>query len=245
MANISTYLQNSWLNTQRNVAFTALANVYFGLFSVAPTMPAGTGGTELTSGTAPGYARIAVPAASLSAASGGVLQNGTAITMAAASGTWPTAVAWGLWDALTAGNLLWAGTLVGQNDVQSLPLIGTGLSGTYTINYGGFGNTAAIPETATAAQVQEFLEEVTGIGAGNIQVTGATYSATGGTYTVTAIGALANASQTLATVNTAGLTGVVTSFTPSKTTNGSSGSKTLGNTDVFSLPINALTLSIA
>lgn len=91
------------------------ATVYLALFSAAPT-DAG-GGTELTAGTAPGYARIAItndatnfPAATT--AGSGKAEKKLAVqhsTPPNSSGVaWPTVVAWALMDASVGGNqLLW------------------------------------------------------------------------------------------------------------------------------------------
>ncbi len=241
MANLTTYLANSYLNTLRNVSFSALSNVYFGLFSSAPTMPAGSGGTELTSGTAPGYARIAVPAASLGAASGGVMANTSAVTMAAATGSWPQAIWWGIWDAITSGNLLWAGQLVGLNDIQTITTTGTPGGGTFTLTFGGQ-TTPAIPYNATATAIEEFLEGLTSIGDGQVSATGGALP-TG--VIVTFIGTLANASQTLMTHSDSLTGGSAPAVAIAHTQVGATGAKTLGSTDVFSLPIGTLSLSIA
>lgn len=88
----------------RAVASTAPASVHLALYSVKPALD-GTGGTELTGGTAPGYARVA---ASFSAFASGNSENSAQIDMPANSGgsNWPEVVAWGLCDANTAGNIL-------------------------------------------------------------------------------------------------------------------------------------------
>jgi hypothetical protein len=241
MASMTTFNQNALLNTQRGVTYTGLANVYLGLFSAAPTMPAGTGGTELTSGTAPGYARIAVPAASLGAASGGIILNTSVITMAAATGAWPAAIWLGLWDALTVGNLLWAGVLAGVNDVQTLTTTGVPTGGTFTLTFGGQ-TTPAIPYNATATAIEEFLEGLTSIGDGNVACTGGPLP-TG--VVCTFIGTLANASQTLMTHADSLTGGSTPAVVNTHTTTGASGTKTLGSTDVFSIPIGSLSLQVA
>lgn len=103
--------------------YTRPASVYVSLYSVAPT-DAG-GGTELTSGTAPGYARVTVTnnATNWPAASGGVKSNGTAIDFPANSNivggaAWPTVVAFGIHDASTAGNLLFWATLTTNRTIE-------------------------------------------------------------------------------------------------------------------------------
>lgn len=88
----------------RAVASTAPASVHLAAFSVKPALD-GTGGTELTGGTAPGYTRVA---ATFSAFSAGNSENSAQIDLPANSGgsSWPEIVAWGIFDASTGGNLL-------------------------------------------------------------------------------------------------------------------------------------------
>ena len=75
---------------------------YLGLLSEMPTATAA--GVELTSVNAPGYARIAVPAASWGASTNGQKTNTAAITFAAATADWPNVVGIQFFDALTNGN---------------------------------------------------------------------------------------------------------------------------------------------
>ena len=91
--------------------FTHPATVYLALFTVTPTSAGG--GTEATGGA---YARVAItnnstnwPAAS--GAGPGVKANGTAITYPTATVAWGTVVAWALFDAASAGNMLYWGSL--------------------------------------------------------------------------------------------------------------------------------------
>lgn len=88
----------------RNVSYTPPATVYLAAFSVKPALD-GTGGTELTNGTAPGYARVAMTFAAFVA---GVADNSIVLNLPANSSgsNWPEIVAWGVFDALTAGNLM-------------------------------------------------------------------------------------------------------------------------------------------
>jgi hypothetical protein len=111
----SNFLENElldhWLGA---AAYTAPANVFIGLFTVAPT-DAG-GGTEVTGGA---YARVQVAnnATQWPAASGGSKSNANAINFAQASADWGTVVAFGIFDALTSGNLLawgWLGNDAGR-----------------------------------------------------------------------------------------------------------------------------------
>lgn len=92
-------------------AFT-LPTAYIALFS-AVGIDAGTGFTELTGGTAPGYTRATTSGATWNAASGSApctISNAANIVFPTNSGggNWPAVIAWGLYDALTTGNpLFW------------------------------------------------------------------------------------------------------------------------------------------
>ena len=96
-----------------NTAFTAPATVYLALYTVAPT-DAG-GGTEVTGGS---YVRKSVVnnTTNWPAASGGLKENGVEFTFVTATADWGTVVAFGIFDAATAGNLLyWAGLTVSKS----------------------------------------------------------------------------------------------------------------------------------
>lgn len=115
MSSASDYLENAILNhVFRNTALTSPATVYMGLFTVAPT-DAG-GGTEVTGG---GYARQAV---AFSAPSGGAISNSAIEEFTASGANFGTIVAFGLFDAPTAGNLLAWGTITSAtiNDGDTL-----------------------------------------------------------------------------------------------------------------------------
>jgi len=102
---LSTALNNKLLDhILKTTPYTVPTNIYIALYSVAPT--AAGGGTELTGG---GYARIVSDTWSASAA--GATSNPGAITFAAATGDWSAAVAFGIFDAITAGNFLAWGDL--------------------------------------------------------------------------------------------------------------------------------------
>ena len=107
-----------------NAAYTAPATVYIALFTVAPT-DAG-GGTEVTGGA---YARLAITnnATNWPAASAGLKSNGTIFTFVTATANWGTVLAMGIYDAVTAGNLLYWGDLtvskaVNNGDTASFPV---------------------------------------------------------------------------------------------------------------------------
>lgn len=121
MAGKSDYLENKDLDHNLGTTtFTKPTAVYLGLYTAAPT-DAG-GGTEV-SGNA--YARQAV---TFAAASGGSTSNSGAVTFPAATPSgWGTIVAVGIFDALSAGNLLyWAALspnqVVGANGVLNFPI---------------------------------------------------------------------------------------------------------------------------
>lgn len=82
----------------------ATPTAHVALFTVAPT-DAG-GGTEVTGGS---YARVATTGTDWNAASLGAIDNATTITFPTATASWGTVVAFALFDAATAGNMLvWA-----------------------------------------------------------------------------------------------------------------------------------------
>lgn len=95
-------------------AFAKPATVWFALYSVLPT-DAGAG-TELTSGTATGYVRLAVtnnttnfPAATTNGVSGKgekTLAVAASFVANGGAGNWPTVVGFGMFDASSVGNLL-------------------------------------------------------------------------------------------------------------------------------------------
>jgi len=89
-----------------NAAYTAPASTFIALFTAAPT-DAG-GGTEVTGGS---YARLDITnnATNWPAAAAGLKSNGTEFAFVEATASWGTVVAMGIFDAISAGNLLcWA-----------------------------------------------------------------------------------------------------------------------------------------
>lgn len=94
--------------TASNTALEAVlpngTNVYIGLFTAIPTARDGTGGTEATGS---GYARLA-HAAWVNVVENDISkrENNGAISLAALTGALSGIVAWGIWDAITVGNLL-------------------------------------------------------------------------------------------------------------------------------------------
>lgn len=99
-----------------NAAYTAPATVYIALYTAAPT-DAG-GGTEVSGGS---YVRLSVTnnATNWPASSGGAKANGTDFTFATATANWGTVAAFGIFDAVTAGNLLYWADLAVSKAVNS------------------------------------------------------------------------------------------------------------------------------
>jgi len=114
MARGSNYLSDGILNVLRGTAYP-LANtgsVYIGLR---------VSGTEVSAG---GYARQAVSkaAGSWAAPSGTsprLIDNAAAITFGPASANWGTVDEVGVWDASTAGNILYVGSLTTAKTINN------------------------------------------------------------------------------------------------------------------------------
>ncbi len=102
--NLSDWSENALLDwLMGGSAPTRPTNRYVGLFTAAPT-DAG-GGTEVSGG---GYARQAI---TCGAAASGATSNNAAITFTASGAAFGTVSHIGIFDASTAGNLLWWGPL--------------------------------------------------------------------------------------------------------------------------------------
>lgn len=112
----SSYLRNKELDTLDNVSF-AVATAYASLHTGNPGI---TGANEATGGS---YARqlVSLGAAASGASSNDVALNFTGMPAVGAPGL--THV--GLWDAVSAGNFLWAGTL-GTRDVRAFTALNAG-----------------------------------------------------------------------------------------------------------------------
>jgi hypothetical protein len=104
MSAISNYLENALINvTLRATSYTAPTTVYVALFTTDPT-DAGSG-TEC-SGTA--YAR---QSATFAAPSNGASSTNADVQFPQAGNSWGTITHFGIYDALTTGNLLYHGVL--------------------------------------------------------------------------------------------------------------------------------------
>lgn len=110
MSGFSTYLESQILGWLKGTNMPAApADVYVALFSVAPAND-GTGGTEVTT-TIRVAGRVA---ASFGAVSGGgpsIIANDAQVDFGLAAGAVASVVAFGLYDAASAGNFLGSGLL--------------------------------------------------------------------------------------------------------------------------------------
>ena len=107
MAGKTTAQTDAVLNVLRATNITAPVTVYAGLFSTNPAND-GAAGTELTG--AGGYARQAITFGAPVAGTGQArkISNTNVITYGPATGVdWAQAVGFGIYDALTLGNLLY------------------------------------------------------------------------------------------------------------------------------------------
>ena len=118
----SNYLELALLDHIFNdVAFTPPANVFVALYTATPND--GGGGTEVTGGS---YARQSTGPADWNPASAGSKDNANAITFPTATAAWGTVTSFGLFDAVSGGNLLAYGDLtsskvVGNGDTFEFP----------------------------------------------------------------------------------------------------------------------------
>jgi hypothetical protein len=107
----SDYLEVALLNHLfGSVAYSVPGTYHFALFTSAPN-DAG-GGTEVNTSST-GYSRVAVTnnTTNFPTISSGSKANGTAIQFGTASAGWGSVVAFGIYDAASAGNLLFWGDL--------------------------------------------------------------------------------------------------------------------------------------
>lgn len=119
MSNASDYLEGQLrAHLFRTASFTKPTVLGVALYTATPT-DAG-GGTEVTGGS---YARVNVPPldANWTApdATGGLADNVAAITFAAPTANWGVVVAFGIFDATTAGNLLVWGPITPNKTVNN------------------------------------------------------------------------------------------------------------------------------
>jgi len=104
------YLETQLLNhVLRNTAYSSPTTVYVGLFTVAPDETGG--GTEVSGGA---YARQSV---TFTAPSPDSVSNSADVTFPIATGDWGTIVAYALFDAASAGNMLYYANLTASREI--------------------------------------------------------------------------------------------------------------------------------
>ena len=120
MSAMTDYLENKIIDWFfRGQAFSPPGTAYVGLLTAAPSD--NTNGTEVTGGS---YARVGIAAAlanwagtqsagstTASSGSSGTTSNNSAISFATPTANWGTITHFGVYDALTSGNLLFWGAL--------------------------------------------------------------------------------------------------------------------------------------
>ena len=116
MSQMSNYLENALINgTLRGVQYTVPATVYVGLHTASPGEIGD--GAEVSGGD---YARQAV---TFGAPANGVSTNSADVTFPTATGAWGTITSFGIWDASSAGNLLYYGNLGTNKTVASTDVV--------------------------------------------------------------------------------------------------------------------------
>lgn len=192
MAGMSDYLAQKTLDHVVGKTSFTMPTTYVALFTAAPT-DAGTGGTEISGG---GYARVTTSGATWNAASGSdpsATTNAAAITFPTSTGSWNSGssiIAWGLYDASSAGNLLFWDYLGNNNWLPfTCSLLNSGAGGTLTVPAHGY----------TTGDLVVVASEF----GGTLPTTGGTWA---GTKTVTTIDA---DSFTVATLTTSKGSGMV------------------------------------
>ena len=112
MAAISNYLENALINgTLRATSYTAPSTVYVALFTSDPT-DAGSG-TECSGAS---YAR---QSATFAAPSNGASSTSADVQFPQAGGSWGTITHFGIFDASSAGNLLYHGALTVSKTIDT------------------------------------------------------------------------------------------------------------------------------
>jgi hypothetical protein len=107
----SNYLSNMLLNAIfNNATFTKPTTLYCALYNAGTLTAAGTGATEVSGGS---YGRQAVTpnTTNFPTTSSQSISNGTAIVFTQATGSWGTITTAAFWDNISAGNMLYYGTL--------------------------------------------------------------------------------------------------------------------------------------
>jgi len=112
MSAISNYLENKLIDaTLRGITYTSPATIYLALFTTNPNEDAT--GTEVTGGS---YTRKAI---TFGPATDGSASNSADVLFSIATANWGTVTHIGIFDALTAGNMLYYGALSMSKTIQT------------------------------------------------------------------------------------------------------------------------------
>jgi len=115
----SDYLENKMLDHILNDgAYSAPANIFIGLYTATPN-DAG-GGTEVSGGA---YARQSTGASDWDPAAGGSKANSSVVTFPDATADWGVVTHFGIFDAVSGGNLMGYGSLTSSRDVKDGDII--------------------------------------------------------------------------------------------------------------------------
>ena len=136
MSDKSNYLEGEIIkHLFRTGSFTKPTVLGIALFTVAPNKETGAAGTEVTGGA---YARVNVPPLDANwdvPANGGDTANTAVVTFPAPSGAnWGSVVAFGIYDATTAGNLLYSANLTQSKTVNDGDAAPNFPAGTITVS---------------------------------------------------------------------------------------------------------------
>lgn len=132
MAAMSDYLENKIVDAIfRGQTLPTITTTYIGL-TTNPLYDANTGTNASEFAFAGGYTRVAITGSltnwmgtsyntggTVSAGTNGTVSNNTAITFPAPTGAWGVANSFGLFDAATAGNLLFFGQLTNPKTINA------------------------------------------------------------------------------------------------------------------------------
>lgn len=107
MAGYSNYTDNKVLEHATGKTTFAAVTPYIALFTTNPSNNTGAGAVETTYTN---YTRVACSGATWGTASAGSITTASAVSFPSCGTTGATIVGWGIYDASTAGNLLFYGT---------------------------------------------------------------------------------------------------------------------------------------
>ena len=159
------------------------STLYFALFTIAPT--AGGGGTEVTGGS---YARKGMAANSTNFAviSGtSPLVNSVAITFPLATVDWGTVVAWGIYDAATAGNLLFYDALAASSLIvagQRASIAASGISISMVGHFSNYMNVSLLNHIFNSTAFPTITNHYYGLSISGVTATGLTSETSGSGY---------------------------------------------------------------